>query len=295
LRRDHFDLIPTIHVGTLLWRQLAHFDLGSGRIHRSGPGTDFQRYWLFSAGSVVDCGPHAAHHATLHLHLLYLRLLLPTSRRRRVQRGELVHLLVLLFQGRLSFLYHGLLLGSRISRFHHALLILKVMLALFRGAISDIYAHHLDRGIQSKLLTDSVEVLRSGDQPEVLLLSRRPCLLTLIRGDDVFRIVLLVNFFHLLVIEGCVDCHGYRSILILSEPFTFLDQVSLKLPEILQLLLKLLLDRVLWVRSIHFLSLCRSSSMVLRSDCIPWLLQQLCFDWQRFLGKDGLLDLELML
>ena len=294
MRRDHFDLIPTIHVGTLLWRQLAHFDLGSGRIHRSGPGTDFQRYWLFSAGSVADCGPHTAHHATLHLHILHLLLLLP-SRRRRVQRGELVHLLVLLLQGRLRFLHHGLLLGSRISRFHHALLIPKVVLALFRGAISDIHAHHLDRGIQSKLLTDSVEVLRSGDQFEVLLLSRRPCLLTLIRSDDVFRIVLLVDFFHLLVVEGCVDCHGYRSILILSEPFTFLDQVRLKLPEILQLLLKLLFDCVLWVRSVRFLSLCRCSSVALQSASVPWLLQQLCFGRLRFLGKDGLLDLELML
>ena len=290
MRRDHLDLIPTIHVGPLLWRQLARIDLGSGRIHRSGPGTDFQRYWLSSAGSVTDCGPHTAHHATVHL-----QLLLPTSRWRRVQRGELVHLLVLLLQGRLRFLHHGLLRGSRISRFHHALLIPKVVLALFRGAISDIRAHHLDRGIQSKLLTASVEVLRSGDQLEVLLLSRRPCLLTLIRSGDVFWIVLLVNFFHLLVIEGCVDCHGYRSILILSEPFTFLDQVRLKLPEILQLLLKLLFDCVLWVRSVGFLSLCRSFSVALQSASVPWLLQQLCFSRLRLLGKDGLLDLELML
>lgn len=165
------------------------------------------------------------------------------------------------------------------------------MLALLRGAICDVHAHHLDRGIQSKLVTDSVEVLRSGDQCEVLLLSRRPCLLRLIRGDDVFRIVLLVNFFHLLVVEGRVDCHGYRSILILSEPFTFLDQIRLEFPEILQLLLKLLLDCVLWVRSVRLLSLCRSFSLAILSAYIPWLLQQLCFDWLRFLSKDGLLDL----
>lgn len=79
--RDHFDLIPTIHEGTLLWRQLARFDLGSGRIHRSGPRTDFQRYWLFGTGSVVDQSAHTAYHATLHLCILYLQLLLPSSRR----------------------------------------------------------------------------------------------------------------------------------------------------------------------------------------------------------------------
>ena len=175
-------------------------------------------------------------HAIVHPCSLYLLLLLPTSRRRRVQRRELVHLLVLLLQGRLHLLHHGLLPASRISRFHHALLILKVILALLRSAVGDIHAHHLDRRIQSKLVTDGVEVLRGGDQLELLLLSRRPWLLALIRGDDEFWIILLINVFHLLVVEG-VDRHGYLSILMLGEPFTFLDQVRLKLLEILQLLL----------------------------------------------------------
>lgn len=185
LRRYHLYLVPAARQVAieLVSRQLRK--VSSGRIHRSGSRADFQGNRPFIGCAYAPAVGHA-----WHLSLL-LRF---SSRRRRVQRRELVYLLILRLHRRLSFLGLVLLL-SLLNRPDGARSVLTLLRAPPRRAICDVDTHHLDRGVQSKLVTHGVQIIDRRDELKILLQDLRRSL-GWISICQQFWIVFLINLLH---------------------------------------------------------------------------------------------------
>lgn len=149
--------------------------------------------------------------------------------------------------------------------------ILTVWLAPLWGALGDVQAHDLNRGIQSELMTYGVEVLHGSHELQILVHDLRRLLVG--RSRQQVSIVLMVDSLHLLLFVGCVSSHRRRPFWVHRKALALLHEVGLQLLQVLKLLLQLIFDGVVWVawhRGLHLLRL------LLESDCLWSLLLLSC-------------------